>query len=291
MALAIERLERVPPEWAKVHAGTQAALLRSEARALTALRKTVSEIIHRVANDVEPFVGGTPSHVKLRVMVAIRKATAALHGRVEHTVRLGRQEARLSSLRRLRVELDLLRSQLTDYGFGPESHPSDPPLSKSDHDAAFAHQTGMSFASAWSAVALGSTLQWAEDPSKSLPAAIRRTATLTDYRLRRIATTDTARAFNDEHDEGVGYVVGQTKATWLGAVFKRWDATLDRRICNVCKALDGQIVLVGREFRSGEVPGEVHVCCRCLDSLIFIPARLKKTGPGHYTGLEDEEAA
>ena len=72
---------------------------------------------------------------------------------------------------------------------------------------------------------------------------------------------------------------------------KHWEGILDRRICEVCKAHDGEIVPVGMKFDGGDEPGFVHVLCRCQDALVFLPARMRTEVPGRYTGILDEDQA
>jgi len=95
-------------------------------------------------------------------------------------------------------------------------------------------------------------------------------------RLTRIAATEIPRAYNAAHDEGAGWVAERHKdASWLPLVVKRWDATLDRKTCPVCRDMDGRIALLGMSFSSGRIPGFVHRHDRCQDSIIALPLRMR----------------
>ncbi len=50
---------------------------------------------------------------------------------------------------------------------------------------------------------------------------------------------------------------------------------------------------IGVSFGGGDEPGDVHPGCRCVSTMLFHPLRLRPGSdtPGHYTGLDDEEAA
>jgi SPP1 gp7 family putative phage head morphogenesis protein len=84
-----------------------------------------------------------------------------------------------------------------------------------------------------------------------------------DYRLRRIAATETARAFNDER-------LAETRAHHepRAGVFKVWSAVLDRRTCAYCFDRDGRTFEL--EAKVGESP-PVHVCCRCVWEFVWVP--------------------
>src|SRR5438477_3347 len=83
--------------------------------------------------------------------------------------------------------------------------------------------------------ALSAVLRWADDPKRSLVRAVADTDAPNDRRLRRLAATHTARAYNDEHDEAEWAALAEHEdAAWFPLVFKRWDALLDAKICPTC---------------------------------------------------------
>jgi SPP1 gp7 family putative phage head morphogenesis protein len=84
-----------------------------------------------------------------------------------------------------------------------------------------------------------------------------------DYKLRIIAATEVAHAYGQA-----------TLRTYDGMkpskqLMKRWDATLDRKTCSICRELDGQTVPINKQFRDGLEPGDVHPSCRCVPTLIY----------------------
>lgn len=80
-----------------------------------------------------------------------------------------------------------------------------------------------------------------------------------DSYLRRIVATETARSFSDVVDES---------ATSLNLV-RQWNSVLDAKTCKICRSLDGDETLPGKEFKNGFEPGWVHVFCRCYSVLIL----------------------
>jgi len=74
-------------------------------------------------------------------------------------------------------------------------------------------------------------------------------------RVRVIAATESAEAWNSGRLHALqNYPEIQ--------VMRVWDATLDKRTCQVCANADGDMVGVQERFPNGE-PGMVHPNCRC----------------------------
>jgi len=83
------------------------------------------------------------------------------------------------------------------------------------------------------------------------------------YRLERIAATENAQAFNAAKTLEV-----ERRAERAGVVLmKTWDATLDKRTCDVCSGLDGTSVRVGESYPGGQEPGSAHAMCRCTETI------------------------
>lgn len=89
-------------------------------------------------------------------------------------------------------------------------------------------------------------------------------------RIARTVATENATAFGAARDEGMGWVA-ETRAdrAWVPLLYKRWDATLDRKTCKVCKDLDGDVKFIGASWDPR--PGEVHPHCRCFAALAMLP--------------------
>ncbi len=82
------------------------------------------------------------------------------------------------------------------------------------------------------------------------------------YRLRRIATTDSAKAYNEARTETFKRVPRKRVR-----LLRVWDSELDKQTCDVCAHADGTIVGVNQRFPLGE-PGGLHPNCRCGFSLL-----------------------
>ena len=82
--------------------------------------------------------------------------------------------------------------------------------------------------------------------------------------LRRIATTESVRAFEEERRRSA-----EEFSRVSGTPFeKEWDATMDRRTFDICAGLHGRVVPLAQEFPSGDPP--LHPNCRC--SVEYRPA-------------------
>jgi Phage Mu protein F like protein len=82
-------------------------------------------------------------------------------------------------------------------------------------------------------------------------------------RAELTAATEAAHAFNEARDIAIGRIGRADPGLW----FKQWDATLDRRTCDVCAHAHGTIVLADEDFPDG-TPGQVHPRCRCVEHLL-----------------------
>lgn len=82
-----------------------------------------------------------------------------------------------------------------------------------------------------------------------------------DYKLRRLAATEAANAYSRAH-----YDVRVDASAWL----IQWDATLDLKLCKLCKGMHGKTVAIGESFEDDLVPGDVHPHCRCIPVYLSI---------------------
>lgn len=78
------------------------------------------------------------------------------------------------------------------------------------------------------------------------------------YWGERIVRTESVNAYNETHKRSI-----RELAATDPAYLERWDASVDRRICPICRGLDGQTTEPGREFRGGYLRPPAHPCCRC----------------------------
>lgn len=277
----MERLAQIPPDWAKLHRVSAGAFLLAEGRSLASVRRVARGVLAdtMLAVDGMQAVGAS---AKSALFQAVQSGGKKMQAAIASAIVDARDDARELALARLDKEISLLERLIGVDLDRPER-------SDGGEDASHGDVAGSSFSAAWTAALLGAVLRWADDPSSRL--SLRAAAEQQDYRLRRIAATEVSRAYNDEHDEGTGWLVDTYKnETWIAAVVKRWDATLDRKVCSVCRTHDGEIVPLGTTFDSAEEPGAVHPVCRCLDTIIALPARLRELVPGRYTDERDEAA-
>jgi hypothetical protein len=206
---------------------------------------------------------------------AIRSAARGLHLALAGTFLDARRAARTLALTRTRAELALLSLELDAAGY-PVSLALDAP-GEPFEDEPLSEATAGAYVAAWTALAIRTAVRWADAPRGSLAVKLADTDEALDPRLRRAAAVDTVRAYNEEHDELADMALEPHEAagaTWIPAVLKRWDAVLDARVCPTCRAHDGEIVPVGTSFMNGDEPGEVHDYCRCMDTLVFLPAAI-----------------
>lgn len=262
------KLERVEPAWARLHRESAKALLRAEAAMLRELRAALRSAAGRALLSLSDDADRT--HALLVVRQAVKDAALAL----EHALVHGKTSARRVALHRVAAEVALLTRQLEAHGFdGPEA----PEMSDgSAEDAALAQTAAGSLASAWGASVIAGIARWSDDPTSTTPIRAARAAVdQVDYRLRRTAATETSRSFNDEHAEALDEIADANDgATWLPAIWKRWDAMLDRKVCQACKDHDGETAFIGFAFDGGDKPGEMHANCRCIETMVFLPVRL-----------------
>ena len=93
----------------------------------------------------------------------------------------------------------------------------------------------------------------------------------TDGALIDIANTEVPHAFNDERRRIERATKERYEGTsWYPLMAKMYDATLDRRTCPRCKALDGKWRPLGIDF-AGKAQAPMHARCRCVVVLIISP--------------------
>lgn len=157
-------------------------------------------------------------------------------------------DARQTSLRQAENELDV--SVIDAEAFTEEDQAR-------AHSVALALTGGFGLTTGIGLATLLLLRQGSRDP-------IRRALAQEDYRLRRVAATEVPHAYSRMHyeiDPGEGWA-------------RRWDATLDLRLCKTCRKMHGIIVPIGEPFPGGMVPGDVHPNCRCEPA--FVPIALLK---------------
>jgi hypothetical protein len=143
----------------------------------------------------------------------------------------------------------LIQGEVTD-----EDEPGEPDEVASRKRA---EATAQSLSSAWLLVALLLMARGKTDFRKGLLSA-------QEYRLRRVATTETFQSYNEAYDEVATSLAGTIDYQ------KRWNAKLDLKTCDECSDHHGETVDLEEEFDGGDVPGAIHPNCRCVIELVPI---------------------
>lgn len=74
----------------------------------------------------------------------------------------------------------------------------------------------------------------------------------------RIIRTELLNAYNEKHNDSI-----KVLAEVHDDIKKRWDASLDRRVCELCRSLEGQVVDPDGNFSGGINHPPAHPNCRC----------------------------
>ena len=267
-----ERLRTLPAPWKGAASATVRALAKAERGAVTTLRRavrgSVDSAIARLA--LLPANANGDAAIGIIQQTAPR-ITAAVTAGVEQV----RRDGRAAGGQRLAAEWTLVTKSV-DAALGPQHFGVPPLLRELDaEDRARAAAAGQAYGAAWALAALFAVTSSGggdRTPAQRLDQATKDL----DYRILRTAATENAQAFNDARDDGMGWVAERYKeARWFPALLKRWDATLDAKVCPTCRELDGAITLWGLPFRGGLRPGYVHPNDRCTPGIVFLPARIR----------------
>lgn len=279
----VRRIPKLTPAQERLVRGSHRAMLTEESRTLGDLDRAVSAALATLQRAAERAT--TPEDTRRLLLQAAHGAAQALRQAVAHAVLQGRSRARRDAVRRLAAELDAAARELTIPALQtpPVGHDS----AEDEHHAAAAAD---SITAAWRA----SVVLVASRPDEGQIAARLRTASDAQRpKLARIAATEIPRAFNAAHDEGAGWVADRYKdATWLPLVAKRWDATLDRKVCRTCDDMDGALAIIGTSFSGSVRPGDPHPHCRCVESVLALPVHMRgDIVPGHQVDDENPRDA
>lgn len=215
-------------------------MLLVEQRAIVDLRAATRGVLGELVLSLGGVSAiGNATTARVWALTAVATAAKEVARRISRSVLEARRSARATALIRIAAE----------SGSAP------PPPSDAAEDAGLADAAAASYGAAWSAAVTRAVLAWADDPRGMPP--IKAASDSQDYRLARIAATEVSQAYNDEHEEA-----GRTLRR-PGAV-RRWEAMLDRRVCKVCREMDGKTTPLGGSFAGGREPGFVHPVCRCI---------------------------
>lgn len=201
-------------------------------------------------------------------LVSLMLLSRRMSTRARDAVLDGRQHARTEATRRLAAELAAAGiAGRTVIGHGHHD--------RHDEDDTYATTAGEALSVAWrglALVALSAATRKDADPIT----AISKTQRMMEPRIVRIASTETAQAFNDEHRRALRETAENDSAFAAQLrderVMRMWSAMLDA--CPVCWEHDGEKVEYNEDFIGGDVPGYMHPNCRCTEVLVTEAAAL-----------------
>jgi len=169
-------------------------------------------------------------------------------------------------------------------------------------DQAHSYAAAATLTAAWAGYALRGVDPKQAGKAGGLAIAVRRTPLLLQSRIRLIAATETAEAFNDERAGALVVLAkempGPEEGTILPALplagpyrsapvipirtyrapapvvrlVKVWSALLDGAVCRDCREMHGTAIEAGDTFIGGDPP--LHPHCRCIFILIATAASL-----------------
>jgi hypothetical protein len=84
------------------------------------------------------------------------------------------------------------------------------------------------------------------------------------YWAERLVRTELVQAYNVQHQTGIDLLNETRDPARTAEYVQRWDATLDRRACPICKGLDRRVAKIGGQFKGGYHSPPAHPQCRCL---------------------------
>lgn len=242
--------DRMTP--AQARRASLSALLAVEAAARVRLSATVRQVAEVSALEV---ASGRDPHASLA------GASHLLEQLLERDLLLVRAASRRAASQTFRVEaaavgLPPLTLRLRDDGHLDRSRAS---------------SAAKAFAAAWLARGIVLLGEDGRNPVRAPSAALE----ASQARLETAARTEPAQAFGDERDGLSDDYAVESRRRGLVVPLKVWDATLDRKTCRACAALDGTVRPFGVDFPGGHVPGAVHPRCRCVEGILPLPVPLE----------------
>lgn len=268
-----------PSKWDRHATRAAKALIREEGKALRDLRAVARAASQRIVHATVLLPPGARRQTAERLAAMLRAEGDRVAREMTAAVSGVRLASKTTSHGLLVAEWTDVRHELRKAGYrdpgGIGTHPTLAPT-----DDAAAHRTGQSFAAGWSSMVLAAAWTWSEGTAESIAPAVANIDI--DGRVRRIAATEAAQSFEDARDEGCGWLAEQhSERDWYPFVLKRWDASNDRKVCRVCRDLDGDTAPLGGTFRGGYSPGYAHSFDRCCSSIVAaIPVGRSETIPG-----------
>lgn len=80
----------------------------------------------------------------------------------------------------------------------------------------------------------------------------------------RVVRTEVINAYNVEHIAAIDELNDDLREDGDESLYLKWDSSPDKRICPLCRSLDGRVSRVGKEFTAGIKQPPAHPNCRCV---------------------------
>lgn len=267
------------PAMARHSRRATAAIIRAESAALRELRAASADVVRALLAQLATIPPGQSRRaVADQAMRRVHATLGPMREAIARAVAVGRGNAETAALAQFDAQwADVRRSivELADEDPGEAARPT-----LSGRSEAAGALVGQSYSAAWGATVMASINQWqaSDKPDEAIVTVAKTASTTIDYRLRSIATSETARAFDDAfEDASEATLRTHTERRWYSAIFKQWDASADKRTCLVCSGLADTIRPIGLWYPNGARPGYVHPGCRCFSVILVIPTRIDKT--------------
>lgn len=84
------------------------------------------------------------------------------------------------------------------------------------------------------------------------------------YWAERLVRTELITAYNIQHQQGMELLNETRDPARTAEYVQRWDSSLDKRACPICRDLDRRVANVGGEFKGGYKAPPAHPNCRCV---------------------------
>jgi len=280
------KLDKVPERWERVHKQGLKRLVHTEAVSTVKMRTEV----RRVHSQLVSMLDGT----KAEGLRALKQAREHMARTVAEQINKTRVRARDAALDQTQAELRQLTRDVRAAGKRvPDlahklGSAGETKASATAADLANADAIGNAFASRWAQSVLHHIVNASDEDETDVAWNARMVAAQMDHQIKRIAATETSKAYNDEHDSAINDALGDVTGddeddtglavesteeadVWDGrGVFKMWNAYLDRATCVECRSHDGEIVAPSEPFSNRDVPGHMHPNCRCEQTLVYL---------------------
>jgi hypothetical protein len=296
------------------HADAVRRLLAAEGNALALARGAVEDATRRLVAAVVTEDIDDPDEAARAARRAVRDGTGHLDVAFAAALQAGRAGAREQATGQVELEVGLVTAACQGLGVAAPVLPAGAPDTSSDE--VWSRVSGASMAAAWGAAAISAIGRWSSGSGKpgSLPRALQATPKTLAATVERHAVSQSAAAYAEHHralwsavlasdlsdEHAVEAELGLPHG-WRDTVYDVWSAYLDRRTCPVCRALDGQMVPLGKPFMAAGVShlvagkgireAALHPLCRCLVITTVIPEAMRARLPGaqlDFAGLKED---